>query len=105
MIRGFFFSTTGATTIVQLPLAFVRSGWVNVGTEYEGVVRVIGYHGYGWARTAESSTYAYRLNANPTYIGPLDYVDRWYGFSLRCHWPESKNKSLMLAKNFNFMLV
>ena len=78
-----FFGTTGATTIVQLPLAFVCSGWVNVGTEYEGVVRVIGYHGYGWARTAESSTYAYRLNANPTYIGPLDYVDRWSGFPIR----------------------
>ena len=97
-----FFGTTGATTIVQLPLAFVRSGSINLN---DGKMYYVSERGYNWSRTARSSTYTYYLSLNPTDIAPSNSTYRWYGLPLRCHWPESKNKSLMLAKNFNFMLV
>ncbi len=74
--------TTGATTIVQLPLAFVRSGWTNVSTEYEGAMRYVGGSGYEWSRTANSSTAVYRLGFSSTGLG-MNAEDRYWGFSLR----------------------
>lgn len=70
-------STTGATTIVQLPLAFVRSGYVNVS---DSKVHGISYSGYGRSRTASSSTSAYYLGMNPTFVDPSYDNPRWYGF-------------------------
>lgn len=66
-----------------LNLAFVRSGWVNVSTSYEGGVRNVGNNGYGWSRTAQSSTNAYHLNFNPTNVNPSNNSNRWAGFPLR----------------------
>ncbi len=86
--------TTGATTIVQLPLAFVRSGWTNVGTTNEGAVRVIGQYGDYWSRTTSSSTNAYRLITSPTGVNLSNSSDRWAAFSLRCRYPESKKSPI-----------
>ena len=71
--------SSGATTIVQLPLAFVRSGYIYL---YHGLLRLIGENGYGWSHTAKSSTNAYYLGMTPADINPSYDNDRWYGFPL-----------------------
>ena len=78
--------TSGATTIVQLPLAFVRSGYVILG---HGQARYAGEYGYGWSRTAYSSANAYDLYMYTTSVNPSDYYLRYYGFPLRCLYPGS----------------
>ena len=75
---------TGATNIVQLPLAFVRSGYVNLDN---GRVNLTGYEGDVWSRTAISSTTARVLYFNTTNVTPSDNYNRYYGFSLRCLYP------------------
>ena len=72
--------TTGATNIVQLPLAFVRSGYVNLSGGY---VYNVGNGGYYWSRTASSSTGARYLYFGPTGVNPSGYNYRYYGLSLR----------------------
>ena len=72
--------TTGATNIVQLPLAFVRSGYVNLNNGY---VDNVGSNGYNWSRTASSSTGARNLNFSTTGVSPSAYSSRYLGFSLR----------------------
>ncbi len=88
--------TTGATTIVQLPLAFVRSGNVDIndgrlyiGGWSTGDGQVAPAHGYGWSRTARLSALAYGLGFNTTGVYPSNYYNRWYGFPLRCLYPGS----------------
>ena len=85
--------TTGATTIVQLPLAFVRSGYVYTNSGAVGSVGYVGNNGYSWSRTSRSSTSAYRLNFNTTGVYPSGNGNRWYGFSLRCRTRTSEEKS------------
>ena len=67
------------STIVQLPLAFVRSGVVNlaVGRSY-----VIGTYGYGWSQVSQSTASAYRLSMDPTDVYPSDSYYHWVGFPL-----------------------
>ena len=79
-------STSGATTIVQLPLAFVRSGYVCLSYGY---VSNVGEYGCAWSRTPKSSTHAYYLGMHPTYVNPSDYYIRYGGFPLRCLYPGS----------------
>lgn len=62
-------------------LAFVRSDAVRL---VEGSVRYAGNNGYGWSRTANSSTNAYYLDMNPTNVNPSNNTNRYYGFPLRC---------------------
>lgn len=76
-----------ATNIVQLPVAFVRSGWVNVSAGYmDSSDWDLGDY---WSRTAGSATNAYYLNFYPG-IGSSSDVDpstsssRFSGFPLRC---------------------
>ena len=83
--------TTGATTIVQLPLAFVRSGSINLN---DGKMYYVSERGYNWSRTARSSTYTYYLSLNPTDIAPSNSTYRWYGLPLRCLYPESKKSPI-----------
>ncbi len=64
-------------------LAFVRSGWVNLSTEYEGRVRNFGNNGNYWARTAVSDTNGRYLNFNPTNVNPSNSWGRYGGFPLR----------------------
>ena len=76
--------TTGATTIVQLPLAFVRSDAIYVDV---GKIWGLGQGGRYWSRTALSSTYAYYLGFDPTGVYPSNFSydgDRYWGFPLRC---------------------
>ena len=70
----------GASNIISLPLAFVRSGYVNLnaGMAY-GVSRYL----YGWSRAAESLAGAYSLGVNPTEVYPSANNYRWNGFPLR----------------------
>ncbi len=82
--------TTGATTIVQLPLAFVRSGSVNMG---DGRVYFVGVWGWDWSRTSRSSTNAYYLQFGVSDIYPSGNDNRWVGFSLRCRTHGRKNKA------------
>ena len=82
--------TTGATTIVQLPLAFVRSGGVYL--DY-GYVNYVGERGYPWSRTAKSSRSAYYLWMTSTDVNPSGYYSRWNGFPLRCRTRTSEEKS------------
>ena len=44
----------------------------------------VGSNGYYWLRTASSSTYAYYLYFNSSYVGPADGNSRYLGFSIRC---------------------
>ena len=78
--------TTGATTIVQLPLAFVRSGWANIDG---GAMGNVGQYGYYWSRTSISTTSAYGLAFNPSNVYPSGNYVRRDGFSLRCLYPGS----------------
>ena len=78
--------TTGATTIVQLPLAFVRSGvvWPD-----DGRVGNVGNGGYSWSRTSRSSTYAYYLYFYTANVSPSSNYNRFDGRPLRCLYPGS----------------
>jgi hypothetical protein len=75
---------TGATNIVQLPLAFVRSG--NVYIDYGRLVST-GYVGDYWSRTANSATTGRDLIFHTTYVNPSLNDNRWNGFPLRCLYP------------------
>ena len=74
--------SSGATTIVQLPLAFVRSGDVSLSN---GSIYVVGNGGYYWAHTVYSTTSARYLSFDTSSVGPSNANSRSYGFSLRCH--------------------
>ncbi|NBI88602.1 hypothetical protein D3Z47_21455 [Lachnospiraceae bacterium] len=72
---------TGATNIVQLPLAFVRSGYV---ITFDGEVDGVGGKLFGWSRTARSTADAYYLGVGPSEVYPSGNNGRYYGLSLRC---------------------
>ena len=76
--------TTGATTIVQLPLAFVRSGRVYLDGGY---VYNVGSEASLRSRTSISSTHAYIFNSNPTTVNPSNNAVRYNGRPLRCACP------------------
>ena len=75
---------TGATTIVQLPLAFVRSGYASVNS---GAIYYVGDRGYGWSHTVSSSTNAYYLVLSSKEVNSSYSDSRWAGRPLRCHYP------------------
>lgn len=66
-------------------LAFVRSGFVNLSG---GNIDNVGY-GYGWSRTAVSTTNARYLAINPTAVYPSYSASCWIGLPLRCLYPGS----------------
>jgi len=67
-------------------LAFVRSGYISL---TGGGVSNVGFYGYGWSRTAFSSSYAYYLDFYTTGVNPSSYSYRYLGRSLRCLYPGS----------------
>lgn len=73
--------TTGASNLVLSPLAFVRSGDVNLGY---GNVSYVGYNGFGWSHTSRSSTSTYALYFTPTGVYPSDSNNHYVGRPLRC---------------------
>ena len=74
-------SLFAASNIISLPLAFVRSGWVNLN---DGTIHVIGQYGYNWSRTSRSITSTYVLDANPTNVSSSSYGNRFVGRPLHC---------------------
>ena len=83
-------------------LAFVRSGNVNIndgrlyiGGWSTGDGQVAPAHGYGWSRTAKSSTNAYNLNFNTTGVNPSNNNNRWNGFPLRWGFGRLRCRSLI----------
>lgn len=61
------------STIIQLPLAFVRSGDIYVD---DGHFYSVGTDGYNWSRVSRSTTHAYSLFISPTVIYPSGYYNR-----------------------------
>ena len=76
LIFSIFHTVTGATTIVQLPLAFVRSGYVDL---TDGYIIQTGSVGYGWSRTS-TNAHAHDLWHNDVTISPSSSTYRWSGF-------------------------
>ena len=67
------------STIVQLPLAFVRSGYIHLGN---GQSRGVGSGGYRWSSVALSTTTAYDLSIYLVNVNPSYNDNRWPGFPL-----------------------
>ena len=82
--------TSGATTIVQLPLAFVRSGGIFLSYNQAGY---IGSNGYWWSRASSSSTKTHILYINSTGLNPSGSDVPYFGFPLRCRTRTSEEKS------------
>ncbi len=71
----------------DLPLTFVRSGYVYLSSGY---INYGGSEGDTWARTAQSSTNARYLRFRTSNIySSGSNGDRYLGFSLRCLYPGS----------------
>ena len=58
----------------------MRSGYVYPGNFLSGA----GYGGYYWSDRAGSSSYAYSLGFDPSYVYPSIIYYRYLGFSVRC---------------------
>ena len=74
---NYYITTTGATTIVQLPLAFVRSGYIYPPS---GAILNVSANGYSWSKTSKSSTSTYDLGIHPDNANPSDSSNRYDGF-------------------------
>ena len=74
---------SAASNIISLPLAFVRSGYVNVNDSHEWRMWHVGYEGDMWSSIAYSYTGTYYLGLSFVSV-TLDASTRWNGFPLRC---------------------
>ena len=81
IIVGTVIPSAGPPSIISLPLAFVRSGWVDIANS---AARVVGQYGYRWSRVSKSTTNAYVLAISPTDAFPSSNDIRRDGFPLRC---------------------
>ena len=70
-------------------LAFVRSGWLNIGTTDDSIMRYVGDGGWIRSRTAGSSIYAHYLSFNVSSVTSSGNSNRFVGFPLRCLYPGS----------------
>ncbi len=68
-------------SIISLPLAFVRSGWVDIAGS---AASVVGQYGYHWSRVSNSIAGAYNLSIFPTDVGSSVTNGRLDAFPLRC---------------------
>lgn len=91
--------SAASSNIISLPLAFVRSGYINL---RDGKAYVVGRSLYGWSRVAKSLANAYNLGVNPTNVGPSNNNNRYHGFPLRClyleKWKRNKSKEDSMRK-------
>ena len=71
----------GASNIVSLPLAFVRSGYVNL---LNGQTRYVGHEASIRSRVAGTAAYAYYLASYDTSVYTSGNAVRYYAFPLRC---------------------
>ena len=65
---------------------FVRSGYVRSGNHY---LDYAGYNGSYWSSVARSSSHAYNLNFNSSYVSPSGNYYRYVGQSVRCVAPSA----------------
>ena len=88
MIRKMRIILLGVTPIKypDLPLAFVRSGYVRLNYGY---AQYVGGSGGLWSRAANSSYYAYCLYFYTTGTNPSYDNTRYFGLPLRCLYPGS----------------
>ena len=70
----------GGQVVATSPLYFVRNGYVAPGSSYLNVAG----GGYYWSSHAYSTSYAYGLYLNPSYVGPSPSSHRYFGYSMRC---------------------
>lgn len=73
------YTTNGFNNLRANPLYFARSGLVNSGSLY-----LPGYVGYYSSSSVGSSNDLYSLNFHPGNLYPTYYLNRYYGFSVRC---------------------
>ena len=71
----------GASNIISLPLAFVRSGGIYLN---DGIAYYVGHALYNWSRVTKSASVAYFFAVDPAEVYPSFSVNRGYGFPLRC---------------------
>ena len=74
-------SPSATSNIISPPLAFVRSGYVNL---IGGEAYNVGHGLYGWSRVSGSAADAYDLSVTPTVVHPSGSNSRWVAFPLRC---------------------
>ena len=79
-------NATGGTAMRSAPLFFVRSGYVYPNSHY---LYYAGTRGYYWSSVANSSSYAYYLDFDSSYVGPSGYGSRYLGRSVRCVAPST----------------
>ena len=80
-------NTTGGTAMRSAPLFFVRSGYVDPDYQCFGLA---GSNGRYWSSAADSSSSAYGLYFQPSYVEPsYSDLDRHYGQSVRCVAPSA----------------
>ncbi len=73
-------SAAGSVKMRSTPLSFILSGYYNSGS----LVRE-GSFGFYWSSSAyTSSSSAYDMYFNTSYVYPQDYNNKYYGFSVRC---------------------
>lgn len=77
---GFPLCCSVTATILHLPLAFVRSGDVDISN---GFSWGLGHAGYRWSRVSQSITIAYNTDMSPFGINTSNLYNRWSGFPLR----------------------
>lgn len=78
---------TAATNIVQLPLTFVRSGYIGLN---DGTLYYVGGNLFSRSRTAYSDNDSYNLRFNVDTISPTYHNYRYYGFLLRCLYLDNR---------------
>jgi len=71
----------GASTLVHLPLAFVRSNAVNI---RDSKIWFLGQDGDYWSRTDQSPDNAYHLFISLAAAYPTYSYGRWNGYPFRC---------------------
>ncbi|MBQ6147648.1 InlB B-repeat-containing protein, partial [Candidatus Saccharibacteria bacterium] len=65
----------------QAPLSIIYSGfygWVN------GNLDIVGSGGYYWSSTLGDNVYSFSLNFYGNFVNPQTYVNKTYGFAVRC---------------------
>jgi len=87
------------STIVQSPLAFVRSGYFDLNTNK---MYSVGSYNFNQSRTSRSATEAYFLYMSPTNINLSGNNYRWLAFPLRYLSPASFHLSTLRKQSTIF---
>ena len=91
--------TTGSTSSYYAGWQY-SGAWSGVfsGHRYSGFYNQ-GSSGYYWSSTAYSSTLARGLYFLISYVDPVDYYNKWYGFAVRCVMDSPKEVNITYDAN------